>query len=118
MLWKDQNLPNELKPGLIVPTFIEQKNGEHKLEYEQVKLILNAKQWRELEPFIWKEGKPEKENINAIKEYWLVEVVNNTPFTNGRRFYRWVPRFHSKGLIKINDNKHFGDFGTLEIDSW
>lgn len=95
-------LPNKLYSGLELPIYIQQEDGKYRFEFNAV-LIEPAKAWRELEPFTWEEKKPESENINAIKESWKVMVKSDSPFENGKKFVRWIPRFHSKGPIKISE---------------
>lgn len=99
-----KNLPNNLYPGLIVPIYIQQDNGQYRYEFD-AELIKHVPSWREREPFNWEERKPEKDNINAVKECWKVRVVSDSPFENGVELIRWIPRFHSNGLIRIVDNK-------------
>lgn len=117
MTWK--KLPNRLYPGLEIPIYIQQENGEYRYEFDAV-LLEPAKAWRELEPFTWEEKKPETENINAVKESWKVMVKSDSPFENGKKFVRWIPRFHSEGILKITEPslEDEDDFYEEENDSW
>lgn len=97
-MWK--NLPNKLYPGLELPIYTPDNDGNYRFEFNAV-LVEPAKTWRGLEPVTWEEKKPESESINAVKESWKVMVKSDSPFENGKKFVRWIPRFHSKGPIRI-----------------
>ncbi len=101
-----KSLPKNLHEGLVVDVEL---NG--KFEFK-AKLLRKTNSWRELEPYTWKEASNQMFNQNAIKESWVVEVIDKDVFTNGKQLVRWVPRYHSAGLIQLPDE----DFSNYEED--
>ena len=91
-----KNLPINLTEGLVVEVYLEEK---YQFDAELVKRVNT---WRDLEPYPYYEPNYGT-TINAVKEQWLVRVISEDPFSCGREYVRWIPKFHSKGLLRIND---------------
>lgn len=51
-------------------------------------------------PFI---EKSIRKTVNVIKEKWLVEIISDDRFLNGKQLVRNIPVYHSTGLIHIKD---------------
>ena len=101
---KLRELPNKLYPGLVLPIYLEKEDGEH-YEFEGELIEPCKSNWRDQEPYLWKEALSEAKDINAVKEIWKVRVKTTSPFENGKEFIRHIPRFHSKGFITYNDEE-------------
>jgi hypothetical protein len=94
-------LPTSLVPGNILLIYKDMFNEVVEFRAE---LLRPAPTWRDQEPYTFQEVKPDSKSVNAIRELWVVSVVSPSPFENGREFTRWIPKFHSEGLITIKDS--------------
>lgn len=98
---EERPLPEALYPGLKLPIFLQQDDGTHRYECKAI-LVEKLDSLVLPEPYPYIEYS-ETKVINAVKEKWKVKMTSGLPFNNGRELIRWIPRYHSEGVIKIKE---------------
>lgn len=87
----------DIYPGM--PVVIYDSDG--KFEFE-AKVIKKTNSWRKKEP-VPHIIHSETFSLNTISESWVVKIISDDPFQDGKEVVRWIPKLVSCGLIRIKE---------------